>query len=148
MLGAELPSSQVPSVAAHVAECSACKGKLRGIKASLVGPTLWERGRPEGERRKEYRLTVDEPASMRQLSPLLAVRWEVRILDVSKNGMRIEVPERLDPGTVVQIRLLKSSTIITAEVRHCQSMGDGYQVGVEIQDVFPTGGGAQNPPES
>ncbi len=78
---------------------------------------------------------------MRQLSPLLNVRWEVHVLDVSKNGLRLEVPERLEPGTVVQIRLVKSCSIITAEVRHCMSVGDGFQVGVEIQDVFPIGAG-------
>jgi hypothetical protein len=130
----ELSPSQVPAVVAHLGECPKCTDKLRKIKTVLVRPPAKRR-----DRRRESRVSVNEPASMRQLSPQLNVRWEVLILDVSKNGMRLEAPERLEPGTVVQIRLSKSSSIITAEVRYCLSVGDAFGVGVEIQDVFPIG---------
>ncbi len=71
---------------------------------------------------------------MIQLNPLLPGRWEVRVVDVSRLGLKLLVPAPLEVGAVVQIRL--KPVIVTAEVRHCTPVGESFHAGVHIQDLF------------
>ena len=79
---------------------------------------------------------VNQPASLKQLLPTASGRSEVRVLDISKDGLKLEVSERIDPGTLVQIRL--AELIITGKIRYWVSVSDKFHLGVQIQDVFPT----------
>ena len=59
-------------------------------------------------------------------------------MNVSTRGLKLQVPEALEPGVVLQIRL--DDKIIMAEVRYCSAHGHEFHVGVKIQDVFPIPG--------
>lgn len=84
------------------------------------------------ERRREVRTPVSETASIRLLSPLEPERVEARILDISRNGMKIFMQRPVAPGVIIQIRL--RDTIVAGEVRHCLRVKDGFNVGLYIQD--------------
>jgi hypothetical protein len=49
--------------------------------------------------------------------------------------MTLQAPERVDPGTLVQVRL--KDTLILGEVRYCISAGAEFHIGLEIGSSFP-----------
>lgn len=90
----------------------------------------------DAERRVETRFPTNDPARMRVLQPLAGKGIDVRILDVSRGGFKLCVPEMLQPGTIIQVHI--TSAIILAEVRYCVTADDGFHAGVNFQDVFWT----------
>ena len=89
------------------------------------------------EKRKDVRAPLDAPIWLRVLaasSPLL----EGRIVNVSKKGFKLKLPEAIQPGVQVQARI--GGKIVMAEVRYCLPHGAEFHIGVEIQDVFPIPG--------
>ena len=86
------------------------------------------------ERRGGRRVPTDDPARMKVLYPSGGKGAEVRVLDVSRGGLRLRLPEFLQPGTIIQIQL--KSLIAEAEIRYCvQAEEAGFYAGVELQDV-------------
>ncbi|HEY4364119.1 MAG TPA: PilZ domain-containing protein [Bryobacteraceae bacterium] len=90
-------------------------------------------GRTGSERRQEARFATDEPARMKVLQPI-GPSAQIRVLDISRGGLKITVPELLPPGTVLQIHM--KSAIAFAEVRYCTMHGAEFHAGVRFQDVF------------
>jgi hypothetical protein len=90
--------------------------------------------RDGADRRREPRVPANDSASMNVVDSWSALRVDVRVLDVSKSGMKLSVPRFLNRGTVVQIHLKDSMAL--AEVRHCLSAGRGYHAGVLLHLVF------------
>ncbi|HVO96979.1 MAG TPA: PilZ domain-containing protein [Bryobacteraceae bacterium] len=86
------------------------------------------------ERRKNVRVPTDNPAGLTILGPQPSGRKETRILDTSKDGLKLLVPCELMRGTIVQVHL--SNLFILAEVRYCRPAGAAFHAGVLIQDVF------------
>ena len=72
------------------------------------------------------------------MRPDQSPRTKVRILNASKEGLKLEVPNELMRGMVVQVNV--RDLFILAEVRHCKRAGEKFHVGVLIQDVFPAPG--------
>ena len=95
-------------------------------------------GTAGANRRQEARVSTDEPAKMRVLRPLDPLGREVRVLDISKGGLKLQVPDPLQPGMLVQVRL--RTAIALAEVRYCVPAGGVYHAGLRLQDVFWTRG--------
>jgi predicted anti-sigma-YlaC factor YlaD len=129
---------QTPSIESHLAECEHCRNKLTQVE--LFAKQLAELGRLQGsegqtDRRREPRFEVDAPASMQVLNPLSTNRVDVRILNLSKRGLRLSVTEFLQKGTIVQV-LTKGSSML-GEVCHCSRVGTEFQVGILITEVFP-----------
>jgi hypothetical protein len=89
------------------------------------------------EKRREPRIPVVYPASMKMIYPSQTDRVAIKVVDVSGGGLKLCVPEFVAPGVVFQI-LLKG-LILTAEVRYCFSVGNDFHVGVAIQDMFSIG---------
>ena len=101
-------------------------------RASIAPPSALH----ELERRRDGpRMPTNDPASMIQLNPLRTTRSEIRVLDVSKGGLKLQLPEAVDIGTVVHIRM--KHLLVTAEVRYCVAASGGFSAGVQIQDIFP-----------
>jgi hypothetical protein len=114
-----LSTNQMIAVRSRLAECERLKrGKRTGA-----------------ERRQDVRVATNEPARMKVLQPL-GPGTEIRVLDVSRGGLKITVPEFLAPGTIIQIHM--KSAIAFAEIRHCAPCGDEFHAGVCFQDVFWT----------
>ena len=85
------------------------------------------------ERRREGRFPADEVAKMKVLSPL-GENSKVRVLDISKGGLKLRVPEQLQPGTLIQVHL--KSAIAMAEVRYCVAAEQAFDAGLKFLDVF------------
>jgi hypothetical protein len=64
---------------------------------------------------------------------------QIRVLDISRSGLKISVPEPLAPGTVIQIHM--KAAVAFAEVRFCAPQGEEFHAGVRFQDVFWTHSG-------
>ena len=63
---------------------------------------------------------------------------DTRVLDTSKEGLKLFIPRELMKGALIQIHL--RDLFILAEVRYCRSFGTGFHAGVLIQDVFAASG--------
>jgi hypothetical protein len=96
----------------------------------------------EAERRTRARFPTDDAARMEVVQPLGAKAAEVRILDVSKDGLKLRVPDSLRPGSIVQIYL--KSALVVAEVRYCVQADLGFYAGVQLQSVVWTDDSAGN----
>jgi hypothetical protein len=90
---------------------------------------------PVLDKRQKHRIATDTPAMLRLLQPFVPGYLHVRILDVSKDGLRVASSVPLEPGATVHIRLAKSAVI--AEVRHCTAGPDGFQAGLQLDSVTP-----------
>jgi PilZ domain-containing protein len=86
------------------------------------------------EHRRDPRIAVDDPGSMRIVNAESAYRSAVRILDVSKRGMKLWVPEFVHPGTTVQVRI--KDLRVLGEVCFCVAASAGFNAGISIENVF------------
>jgi hypothetical protein len=93
------------------------------------------RDRPLVERRRFARVLANESARIRMISPVVSDSREARVLDTSREGLRLRVPKSLLCGATIEIRLTDS--IAFGEVRYCRRVGSAFEVGVQIQDSFP-----------
>jgi hypothetical protein len=121
----------------HVEGCAACKNRLSGTARFLRDlATLSRRQRTadEPDKRREPRIPTNDIASMRVLNPLFSGREQVRLLDVSRNGLKIYVATLIEPGSLVQLRM--QNIHVLGEVRYCvKAEEDGFNVGILIQDT-------------
>jgi anti-sigma factor ChrR (cupin superfamily) len=123
-----LTPRQASKLTSHLAGCEVCHHKLSHVKGLGQPPAF-------RERRGAARTPANDRASMRVLTTQPSGRVNVRILEMSKGGLKLLAPGSLHVGTSVQIRL--KHTIALGEVRHCRPAGVAFHVGVLIQDVFP-----------
>ena len=128
-----LPPEQSTVVYHHLFTCEQCRNKAR----QFVPPARDSQGNVIPERRKDARTSLSAPLSLRVLGPSARL-LEGELVNVSTRGLKLQVPEALEPGVMVQIRL--DGKIIMAEVRYCSAHGREFHVGVKIQDVFPIPG--------
>ena len=103
--------------------------ELQHAKSDLSGTLYAPR------RRREERLPMNEPCSLHVLHPPADTRTKVRMLDISKDGFRLRVPEHLDPGTLIQVGL--PNILVLGRVRYCRKVDTQFDVGIQIDDVFP-----------
>jgi anti-sigma factor RsiW len=133
-----LPEPQFAAISSHVADCPVCGAKLDETKAfieqfaELSGRQVAEPSLPE--RRRSQRVPANDPALIKLIHPSVSETLPVKILDVSRDGLKVEVPRLLEAGMTVEIILERSIAI--AEVRYCIREGEVYHAGVSIQDVF------------
>ncbi len=85
------------------------------------------------ERRIEPRSVSWDEAIMLVATPIDR-RQTVRVLDISKCGMRILTSKRLGHGETLQLRL--SATLIMGIVRSCKLVAGGFSIGVEFINVY------------
>lgn len=134
-LGA-LPEEFSEAVESHLKSCVDCGVRFEESRAAIGD---WQPGYMGREKRRHPRVATDDPAvltTVLQLEP--SPRLKIRILDASKQGLKLLVPHELMRGTVVQIHV--RDLVILAEVRHCRPAGKAFHAGVMIQDVFPAAG--------
>jgi anti-sigma factor ChrR (cupin superfamily) len=127
----QLPSGHSIIVDFHLRMCGSCSIQLQEIRASI--------GHWTGvEKRKSVRVPTNDDAVLTVLGPEPSGHIDTRILDTSKEGLKLFIPRELMTGAVAQIHL--RNLFILAEVRYCRSFGTGFHAGVLIQDVFATSG--------
>ena len=70
---------------------------------------------------------------LRMLQPFVPGYIAVRVVDVSKEGLRITAPTALEPGALVHLGMRNSAVI--AEVRHCSASPEGFLAGLAVDSV-------------
>src|SRR5690349_10266570 len=82
---------------AHLGSCQACSGKLAERDKCLwhLAELTAHESVFDGERRRHPRVVTNEPASLQVLNPFSVDIWDVRILDVSKSGLRTHTSKNL-----------------------------------------------------
>ena len=129
-----LSTAEVDVLQRHVFDCAECKDRL-GQTAQFVAKILNLQGDDGGvNKRTEPRFHISDAVFLRSFSPLLADRWPVQIVDVSKNGLGLLVPMHLSPGSLVQVQ--SGSTFALGEVRYSRQINEHqFHTGIRLQDV-------------
>ena len=84
------------------------------------------------ERRKEPRFKTNQPAELRILDD--GGTCQATLLEISGKGLRVRVDGPLKLGAPV--RLDVEQTIILGEVTHSTSSADGYEAGIQVEQVL------------
>jgi hypothetical protein len=105
----------------------ALQPKLRGAGGQFAFPSA----RPEiagGEKRRETRFQINYPTLLKSKTLGVAL---IRVLDVSRFGLRVAAPFRLPTGTEVEIRL--EDKAVRGLVRNCGCMkAYEFHAGIEL----------------
>lgn len=88
----------------------------------------------EIERRRDRRISTDDCASMKMLNPAVDGRQAIRVLDVSRSGLKLSSYLPLERGTLVQVYF--GNIVAMGEVRHCVKCGAEFHAGVQLDNVF------------
>jgi hypothetical protein len=86
------------------------------------------------EKRREARYPTCDPVEV-YLLDMNNLRLSGTLKDISKNGMRLELDMPLKVGDRLEV-VVRNKAIVFAEVRHCRRMGESYQIGILIDDVY------------
>lgn len=135
-----LPEDLSSLVESHLQTCVDCGIQFEESRVT-IGQWIDLSDEPEylgPENRKSPRVATDDPAILTVLKPERSPRIKMKIVDASKEGMRLQVPDQLMTGTIVQVHV--RDLFILAEVRYCRRAGAAYHAGVQIHDVFPACG--------
>lgn len=90
----------------------------------------------EDDQRRKPRLALRQPGFVTTLSNTGPSSSPGVLLDLAIAGMRIEVPDRVENGTMIYIET--DTALIAGEVRHCGKGSDGnFEAGVDVTDILP-----------
>jgi hypothetical protein len=107
--------------------------QVSGLPDRIVGrPPVFAPRR--GDRRCAPRFSSQATADLRVLSPLLADRSHVAIVNVSTNGLALVTKAALQPGVIAQVRT--SNAFVLGEVRYCLPVEVGFLLGLKVQDCL------------
>jgi hypothetical protein len=133
MRGNGEPPEAILSMANHVRECPACRGRIasldrfiKSLSESSPAQGAAVPGTDPASRRKHRRLPTNEAVNLvfDDGSVTLA-----RMIEVSAKGAKIESPEALERDT--RFTLNRGRRSVYAAVRHCAPEGDLFMIGVE-----------------
>jgi PilZ domain-containing protein len=93
------------------------------------------------EKRRHCRIPYNAQMQVSWVSHGQAWSTQAQCLDLSVNGVRFEVAEPVDSGTVVRLRNDEIDFMGTATVRHVEARGALFSVGLELSpetsaDIF------------
>jgi PilZ domain len=129
-----LPADSLSTMDAHLANCSACDQRLVQEIRSLSEAGVSQLGAAlTDEMRKEPRYKTDETVSLQTLSPFSPDRVSGRLADVSRSGMKLQIPMRVECGTLIRISL--KNMIAFGEVRYCVQVGDAFHFGMQVSQT-------------
>ena len=131
-----LELERVSALDSHLFECQTCReGLAQSIGLQLKVHPIGKTKSKEKEARSEPRFHTGDDAIFQELNPLSLDRQDVKIVDISKNGVAILAPKSVMRGTIVQVRV--KSNVELGEVRHCSASGDeGYRIGLRLHHAF------------
>ena len=119
LLQDQLPQDELLQIEDHLIECQACATMLADFVTS--GQSL--------ERRRQARSACDIAAHIYVLSPA-EMRTDGRVIETSKDGLKVRLPKPLLPGSLVQVRT--NDVIFMGEVRHCRDVLGAFEAGVRV----------------
>lgn len=90
----------------------------------------------EDDQRRKPRLALRQRGFVTTLSGTGPSTSPGVLLDLAIAGMRIEVPDRVENGTMIYIET--ENALIAGEVRHCRKgSGGNFEAGVDVTDILP-----------
>jgi hypothetical protein len=90
----------------------------------------------EDDQRRKPRLALRQPGFVTTLSNSGPSPSPGVLLDLAIAGMRIEIPDRIENGTMIYIET--DTALIAGEVRHCsKGSGGNFEAGVDVTDILP-----------
>lgn len=135
-----LPEDLSSQVESHIKICVPCGIQFEQSRLA-IGQWVSLAGDPAytgPENRRSPRVAINNPAVLTVLKPDPSPRIKMRILDASREGLKLQLPHSLMTGTLVQVHV--RDLFILAEVRYSRRVGSMYHAGVQIHDVFPACG--------
>lgn len=131
----QLAPERLSVIDPHLLDCIICREKLSKVVGSQLMLHVVGKAKADQKReRSEPRFNAGSEAIMQSLSPLSLDRQNVKVLDVSKNGVGILAPESALPGTIMQIRI--NTAVELGEVRYCSACEDDrYRIGLRFITV-------------
>ena len=129
-----LPTPKASLIEIHIGQCESCRASLAQAVAELRKETQQAATDIKfPDPRHDPRFQADEPVIIYVFSPAPA-RMPARLVEVSKNGVKLRMRQRLWPGALIQVH--RRRTIALAEVRYSVALDDDFQIGAQIQDVI------------
>ena len=104
----------------------ACKSESRSTPSSSAQAIAFER-------RAEARYPTRDAAEIQLARPGGEPIYGT-VLDVSRSGLRIDLPARVEKGEIVRVKL--HHVVISGEVRYCRAAEDRFQAGILIREVL------------
>jgi len=95
---------------------------------------------PEGKRelRRNPRFQTNGSGLLQILKPFSSQWWGIRITNVSRDGMRLNVPFRVPQDSLVKVKMQNS--LHFGDTRYCEPASDDlFYVGVHLNDVYTPG---------
>jgi len=86
------------------------------------------------ERRWEPRYTTNDPATVKVL-PAGTTQASGLILDISRFGLRVQLPMSLDKGMEVKVTM-PLGVVVVGQVRYCRGADSAFQVGIATREVI------------
>jgi hypothetical protein len=132
----QLSTESLAAVDAHLGSCQACSSQLAEQDKCLwyLAELTAGEAAGDGERRRHPRLATNDPATVQVLHPFSAGIWDVRIVDVSKSGLRAHSSRSLPPGSLIKVRMQYS--VACGDVRYCIPAENGFFAGVRLHDYY------------
>ena len=119
----------------HLADCNECKVRLTAAARFVGFIFAVQRSGRGADRRSAPRFHASDTGVLRCLSPLLDQRLPVKVTDVSKSGLGLLVPMRLEPGSLVQVRF--NEAVVLAQVVYSREVSEHeFHTGLQLEDVF------------
>jgi len=135
-LKAQLSNESLSAVDAHLGGCQDCANKLAEQDKCLWYLAELSAGYSahDGDKRRYPRVVTNEPAALQVINPFSMEFWDVRIVNVSKGGLRTHTPRSLLQGSLIKIKMRYS--VACGDVRYCIPADNGFYVGVRLHDYF------------
>lgn len=135
-LKAELSSEAISVIDAHLTDCGDCVKKLAEQDKCLwyLAELSDGEGAADIEKRRSPRVVTNDAAAIQMISPFCIDTWDIRIVDVSKGGLRTFTPRDLAPGTLVKIKMQYS--VACGDIRYCVAGENGFFAGVRLHDYY------------
>ena len=130
-LRGRVEAERVSSIEQHLLECNICRLQL----SSSLGQRLAIQmiSGPKGDstqKRSEPRFDTKGEGTLQEIHPLSFARYNVKIVNVSKNGLGLVSPKAILPGTIVQLRI--KDIVELANVRYCSASEEGFRIGLRL----------------
>jgi hypothetical protein len=132
-----LPPENGCAVENHLAACRRCAVRLTQwddfSEALREIPSV----RPDGskENRRNPRFSPNGSCVLQILNPFSVAYLQVTISDVSMEGMRLNVPTRVEPGS--RLRVVVNNSIFFGDARYCESgPGNLFYIGVKLHEFL------------
>lgn len=129
-VGGHLAAADSSVIQAHLDGCEECQLRLAdiAIQTRWTGP----------ERRTDPRIPVNFEGRLKLLDPVTSVGppHSVKVVEISRNGLKVVTPRYLIPKTLVQIRF--NGRAVLGEVRFCLKAESEFQAGLKMVKDFPS----------